>query len=303
MTVADLCKTYLEQHAKRHKKTWKGDESRMNHHIIPALGRRKLADVKREDVAALHRRIGDAAPYQANRVVELISSLFEYAMTEGYLSEDHSNPARRVKSLPEQKRDRWVTEQELPRLAKAIDEEGNPYARTAIWLYLLTGLRKNELLNARWDDVNFDRAELRIEDHKTRARTGKPHYVPLSAPALALLRELPRLGDNPYLFPSDRKADAPLYDLRKPWDRIRTKAGVQDVRTHDLRRTVGSWLAQSGNTLHLIGKILNHSNERTTAIYARFGQDHVRAALDQHAEKLMGVAGKREKAPVVNLKR
>jgi len=82
-----------------------------------------------------------------------------------------------------------------------------------------------------------------------------------------------------------------LVNISKPWERIRKAAGLEDVRLHDLRRTVGSWLAQSGNSLHLIGKVLNHSNQSTTAIYSRFGQDNVRDALEQHGQLLTGMAG------------
>jgi integrase len=84
----------------------------------------------------------------------------------------------------------------------------------------------------------------------------------------------------------------PLENINTSWERIRKAAGVEDVRLHDLRRTVGSWLAPSGNSLHLVGRMLNHSNQSTTAIYAHFGQDHVRQALEEHAARRMGVAGK-----------
>jgi integrase len=131
-------------------------------------------------------------------------------------------------------------------------------------------------------------------------KAGRVHYVPLSAPAMTILRELPRLGDNPYILPGHIHG-RPIVNINRPWRRIRKAAGVEDVRLHDLRRTVGSWLAQSGNSLHLIGRVLNHSNQSTTAIYARFGQDHVRQALEEHAARLMGVAGKRPAAEMVKL--
>ena len=99
------------------------------------------------------------------------------------------------------------------------------------------------------------------------------------------------------------KAAAPahLVNISKPWNRVRTAAGVEDVRLHDLRRTVGSWLAQAGNSLHLIGRVLNHSNASTTAVYARFGEDSVRAALEQHGARIMGAAGLTPSAEVAEL--
>ncbi|OGI41833.1 MAG: hypothetical protein A2150_00520 [Candidatus Muproteobacteria bacterium RBG_16_64_11] len=295
-TVADLCRAYIERHAIPHKKTADKDQRRLDRFILSAWRNHKIKAITRADVAALHHEIGrDSGPYEANRVLALLSKMFELAMAWGYLDETAANPAHRIKKFKEEKRDRWVTPEELPRLAEAIDREVDIYARAALWLYLLTGLRKSELLNARWDDVDLDRKELRLADTKA----GRVHYVPLSEPALALLRDLPRLADNHHVIPG-REAGKGRYDIKKPWDRVRTAAGVSDVRLHDLRRTVGSWMAQAGNSLHLIGRVLNQSNPSTTAIYARFGQDHVRDALEAHGKKIMGVA-KGKRADVVKI--
>ena len=168
--------------------------------------------------------------------------------------------------------------------------------RGAIWLYLLTGLRKNELLSAKWDYVDWHRKELNIPDTKA----GRPLHLPLSSEAITLLEGMPRLEGNPYILVGVKEGQH-LVNISKPWGRIRTRAGVDDVRLHDLRRTVGSWLAQSGNSLHLIGKVLNHSNTATTEIYARFAQDHVREALEAHGKQIMGIAGKRETAQILDI--
>jgi integrase len=218
--------------------------------------------------------------------------------------EDHPNPARGVDHFREEKRDRWITPEELPRLARAINQEPNESARFALWLYLLTGARKSELLRARWDDVSFERAELRLADTKA----GRTHYIPLSSPAMALLQQIPRRAGNPHVFPGReltpefQRDPAPLVNIAKAWNRVRKAAGVEDVRLHDLRRTVGSWLAQAGNSLHLIGRVLNHSNVSTTQVYARFGEDHVRAALEQHGARIMGAAGLTPAAEVLDIK-
>jgi integrase len=297
-TIKDLCAAYLERYAKVHKKSWSEDERRINNRILPAWGSLKARAIKRSDVAALHSRIGtkEGHPYEANRVRELIAKMFELAHRWGFVPDDHRNPAQGIDDYKEQKRDRWVTPDELPRLAQAIDEEPNQTARFALWLYLLTGARKSELLKAQWADIDWTRAELRLADTKA----GRVHYIPLSAPALALLREMPRADDNPFILPG-KLPGAHLVNISKPWGRVRTAAGVEDVRLHDLRRTVGSWLAQAGNSLHLIGRVLNHSNQSTTAVYARFGEDSVRAALEQHGARIMGAAGLTPTAEVTEL--
>jgi len=340
-TIADLCTAYMERHGNA-KKSGGEDQRRIDQHILPAWRNLQAAAIKRADVAALHSRIGKHAPYEANRVLALLSKMLELARRWGFVPEDHSNPARDIDRFKEVKRDRYITPEELPHLAAAINAESNESARNGLWLYLLTGARKSELLRARWEDLDMDRAELRLPDTKA----GRVHYLPLSAPALALLREIPRQPGNPYILPG-KTPGGHLVNIAKPWTRVKTAAtlarwreepeiaelidrltaerkatkskhaakdwtpeptlaeiraasdtagltlppAVDDVRLHDLRRTVGSWLAQSGNSLHLIGRVLNHSNPSTTAIYARFGQDSVRAALEQHGARMMGAAG------------
>jgi integrase len=305
-TVGDLAKAYMERHGNA-KRSGSEDRRRLDRYILPKWGRLKARAVTRADVAALHGKIGKAHPYEANRVLALLSKMFELARRWGFVPEGHPNPARDIDRFKEAKRDRWVTPDELPRLAQAIDAEPNETARFALWLYLLTGVRKSELLRARWADVDWTRAELRLPETKA----GRVHYVPLSGPALALLREVLRVEGNPFILvgrgprgaSAAEKAAKPahLVNISKPWGRVRTAAGVEDVRLHDLRRTVGSWLAQAGNSLHLIGRVLNHSNQSTTAIYVRFGEDSVRAALEQHGARIMGAAGLAPTAEVSTL--
>lgn len=277
-TIKELCSTYIERHAKPHKKSWSKDESHINRFILPNWGVRKVFNVLQTDVITLHNKIGKTRPYEANRLLTLLSKMFSLAHQWGYMPESSRNPAVGIKHYKEEKRDRWVTTEELPRLAQAINDEENIYAAKAIWLYLLTGLRKTELLESKWEDVDWERRELRLGNTKS----GRIHYVPLSEPAIEILKLLPREEGNPYVLPG-KKPCSHLVNISKPWLRIRKQAGIEDVRLHDLRRTVGSWLAQSGSSLHLIGRILNHASQATTAIYARFGQDHLRAALEDHA--------------------
>lgn len=340
-TVRDLCAAYMELYAKEHKKeaSWIDDERRIKRDILPAWGNIKAVNIKHSDVAALHRKIGKNSPYSANRLAALVSKMFSLARKWGFVEADSVNPARDIEHYKEEKRDRWVTPEELPFVMEAVNEESNDYARRGLWLYLLTGLRKNELLTAKWEYVDWTRKELRLPDTKS----GKVHYLPLSEAAISMLEDVPRIKNNPYILPG-LKESSHLVNIDKPWQRTRAKAtvkiwaayegtkdliselrekldreptirevqdaadfdlstGVLDVRLHDLRRTVGSWLAQSGNSLHLIGRVLNHSNQSTTAIYARFGQDQVREALEQHGKKIMGIAGQKPFAKVVKLNR
>jgi integrase len=284
-TMQALCEAYLERHASR-KRSARDDRRRIAQHLLPAWGARKVDSMTRADVAALHTKIGERAPYEANRTVALVGKMFELARRWAFLPETAANPARGIDKFKEKKRDRWVTPEELPKLAAAIAREPNLYIRAALWLYLLTGVRKTELLHARWSDVDLVRGALRLPETKA----GRIHYVPLSAPAVGILQALPRQEGTPYVLPGQR-AGQHLVNVDDSWQRARKEAGVEDVRLHDLRRTVGSWLALAGNSLPLIGRVLNHSDPKTTAVYARLGDDPARHALADHAERITAIAG------------
>lgn len=133
----------------------------------------------------------------------------------------------------------------------------------------------------KWEHVSLERAEWRIPQTKA----DRPHVLPLPTPLLAALGNLTRQEGNPYVFVGQNASHR--VNIKRAWNRIRTKAKILDVRLHDLRRTVGSWLSGSGESLQLIGKVLNHSNISTTRIYARLNLDPVRTALEQNANKML----------------
>lgn len=284
-TLKAFCQEYLEKYSKLRKRSWKEDERTIEKQIVPRWGSRKLNSLKRADVIQAHHQLGVKHPYAANRFVELVSRIYEIARDWGCVDEGFPNPARKIKSFPEEKRDRFVNAQELPRLATAIDAESDPHVRGAFWLYLLTGLRKRELLRARWVDIDFSANIWRIPETKA----GRVHYLPISARVIAVLSALPRVEGNPHLIPGLR-AGRSLEDLKKPWQRIRQRADLPDVRIHDLRRTTGSHMAQQGVPLHLIARILNHKDPSTTAVYAHFQQHHESEALTRYADHLIDVS-------------
>ena len=283
--IKDLCAAYIERHAVN-KKSGKDDITRIERFIVPEWGNLLVTNIKRADVAALHSKLEKHGHYQANRVYSLLSKMFNLARVWGFVPEEHINPCFGIEKFKEEKRDRFVSHEEFPKLAEAINAELNQSVVSAIWLYLLTGVRKEELLTLEWANIDLERKELKLNDTKN----GKAHYLPLSIAAVDILNQTPRIEGNPFVIVG-KNPGCHLVNIAKPWERIRLAAGLEDVRLHDLRRTVGSWLAQSGNSLHLIGKVLNHSNQSTTAIYSRFGQDNVRDALEQHGQLLTGMVG------------
>ncbi|MGE0826558.1 MAG: tyrosine-type recombinase/integrase [Candidatus Binatia bacterium] len=276
-TFGDLALLYEQRHLPM-KRSARDDRSMLDTHL-KELKTRKLSDISRNEIVLLHSKIGETAPYRANRAVALLRKMFNLAKDWGMFQGE--NPATRIHFFKEKERDRFVRPDEFPRLFAAILEEPDEYVRGAFFTYLFTGARREEVLAMRWEDISLEQAEWRIPQTKA----DRPHVLPLAGPLLAVLSKLPRQDGNPYVF-AGRKGSHRV-NIKRAWGRIRTKGGVSDVRLHDLRRTVGSWLAGSGESLQLIGAVLNHSNISTTRIYARLDLDPLRRALEQNASKML----------------
>ncbi len=284
-TVKDLADTYFEKHlipsAKPSTITeWRG---LLKRHILPRLGQRQATDVQRSDVTALHRAMHET-PTNANRVVSLLSTMMTFAEREGIRPEG-SNPCRYISKYPEKKRERFLTTAELARLGDALVEaethgETSPSGILAVRLLLLTGARKAEILNLRWSEVDIERACLRLEDSKTGQKV-----IPLGAPALALLEDASREEGSPYVCFGKDPAK-PFRGLQAVWHRLRTKAGLEDVRLHDLRHSHASFGAGLGLSLPVIGRILGHASTATTQRYAHLADDPVKQAVDRVAGEI-----------------
>ena len=286
-TFGELSDAYIERHAKVHKRSWKEDQRRLRR-LIPANWRSRRVDgITRGDVAALHSRVGADHPYEANRLLALLKLMFRLASQWGFMEEGAPNVATGVTKFKESSRKRWVTPAELPPLAQAIDRESNVYVRAALWLLLLTGMRKNEVLQAKREDVDWKRGVLRLPTTKA----GEEQSVTLNGPALAIMQSVPTEEDNPYLLPGAKRG-RPLVNIDVPWRRVRSLAGLSDVRLHDLRRTTGSWLSQAGEDLNLIKNALRHADLSTTLVYARLGEDAPREAMEAHGRRILEAAGK-----------
>ncbi len=295
-TFGDLETMYLARHAVL-KKSIKNDRAILNHHLAHWRSR-KLRSITREDMARLHSQVGTEPssvirpgrpvqrpmPRTANAMLGLLRSMWNLGMDWGLIPPG-PNPCTRIKKFPEVSRDRFVKPDELPRLWKALDAEKNVYVRAAFCVGLLTGARRDEVLTMKWTDLDLQQSLWNIPTTKA----GRPHIVPLPVQVLQELKRLPRLKDNPHVF-CGRWGKSHLVNVSKPWRRIRKQAGLDDVRIHDLRRTLGSWLVAAGASLPLIGKALNHSNVSTTQVYARLQLDAVRTALDANAERMLDVA-------------
>lgn len=277
-TVKDFASRYLESYAVVHKKSWIEDKELLARYILPPFGDRLIHEISKAELVSFHASMC-ATPYAANRALQLLNVMYKFAQDWGFYPELRKLPTRGIKYFQEKPRDRFLSEEELDRLGRAINSVRSAHLRALLWLYLLTGLRKTELLAVRWKDIDFKSRELTIPETKN----GRKHFVPLSRPAIALFNSIPRRSE--FVFPG-RKPGTHLTRFERCWNRVRKAANLQDVRIHDLRRTVGSWLAQSGRPLRLIADVLNHKDMKSTLIYAHFAQFHVRDALSEHGEKI-----------------
>ena len=287
-TVADLAAVFLREHveAKRKARTVQGYRDFLERLALPALGRLRLADVARADVARLHHSLR-ATPYQANRVLAVLSKMFAWAEGRGYRP-DGTNPCRHCERYPEGKRERFLSDDETARLGDVlieVEREGSesPYAVAAFRLLIFTGARLGEILGLEWAHVDFERALLLLPDSKTGA---KPIF--LSAPALETLAAIPRIEGNPYVICGD-KPGTHWVDLQRPWRRIRKRAGLDDVRIHDLRHSFAAVAASGGLSLPIIGRLLGHTQPATTARYAHLASDPVRAANEAIGQRIAAV--------------
>ena len=279
ITVTELAERFDREHiALRVKEsTAKGYRRMVERVILPALGRHRVTEVTRADIAKLHHDMRHI-PYDANRCLEIISKMFNLAEMWG-LRPDGTNPRKHIKKYAEAKRERFLSAAELRRVGEVLremDEEGVELASAiaAVRLLILTGCRLGEIMRLKWEYVDFDGRALRLPDSKTGAKT-----VHLGLPAVDVLKSIARTKDNPWVV-TGTLPGAPLYDLQPFWQRVRARAGLKDVRIHDFRHTFASTAVAAGQGLPMIGKLLGHTQVQTTARYAHLAADPVKSAAD-----------------------
>ena len=289
-TVRELAGRFLEEYVPIRCKpsTARNYHGSIARHVLPRLGGRQVADVTRSDVAALHHEMR-ATPFAANHTLGILSAMFTVAEVQG-LRPEGSNPCRHVKRFREDKRERFLSDEEYRRLgavlrrAEKTGTEAAP-AVAAIRLLMLTGCRLSEILTLRWRDVDLEAAALRLPDGKTGARV-----VRIGRPAVAVLRGMARVEGSPWVI-AGRRPGSRIASLHYPWGRIRKRAGLGDVRLHDLRHSFASGGLLVGEGLPMIGKLLGHSQIQTTARYAHLADDPVKEAADRIASRIARVAG------------
>lgn len=314
--LAELIELYLTDKVKMKNsaRTFEQYEDCLNRLVRPALGSKKAKEITPQEITALHNQL-EGRPYLANRMLSVVSSMYRWAATQNYVPQNQ-NPASGISRFKEEHRERLLSSDELVRLGDALQEavtEGlplvidppkrtkhvpknrrnviNPHAVAAIRLLMFTGARLSEILNLKWDEVNFEHGLLLLP----KSKTGKREII-LNAPALGILADLPRVGA--YVIASSSSGtryEKPRRDLKKPWATISKRAGLEGVRVHDLRHHYATIGASSGMSLPIVGKLLGHTTPATTARYGHLQNDPVRRAADAIGDEIAKSLGQNRK--------
>ncbi|MEQ8824280.1 MAG: tyrosine-type recombinase/integrase [Filomicrobium sp.] len=286
-TLKAATEVFMAEHGPKLKARTREEYQRLlDKDILPALGDNKVPDVTRSQVARFHADLADT-PRKANFALAVLSKFMSWAEAEEFRPKG-SNPCLGIKKFKERKKERFLSHAEFVALGEVLTKAETenlitPYAAAAIRLLIFTGARRNEILTLEWRFADFERRVLRLPDSKTGEK-----IIRLNAAAVEVLTTLPRQEGNPYVI-AGHKERQHLVNLQKSWDRVRTLAGLNDVRLHDLRHSFASMIASApGSSLIQLGGLLGHRNPSTTARYAHLFDD----PLDQLNESAGDMIGK-----------
>ena len=298
-TFADLATKYLEEYAaNKRASSLRNDRQMIQTVLRPRFATTRLEAISRRDVEKLHSSL-KATPYKANRVRSLLSTMFRKAIDWKWCA---SNPVEGLKKFDEDKRERWLTVEELQKLGDALDDYSDQSAANVIRLLLLTGAREGEALTADWSQFDMKRGVWTKPSHHTKQK--KIEHVPLSKAAIALLRKIGPKPSGP-LFTGANANGSARVTIRRPWVQVCKAAGLANavkmkgkrriitrykptLRIHDLRHTYASHLVSNGVSLHIVGKLLGHTQASTTQRYAHVADEAMREATERMGKILEG---------------
>jgi integrase len=273
-TFDEFVKDRYLPHVKVYKRSWERDEQMIANHLLPLWGLSKLSEITEQDIRDFQSRLLAAGykPGTINRLMALVKYVFSLA--EKWEVIDKS-PARGVSKLADNERkERFLTKDETERLLAALKQCNSEVLPDLVEFLILTGARKSEATQARWEHIDLEKGMWTVPISKS----GKPRYIPLSKGALAVLARR-KINGSKYVFPSPLTG-GPIKYVHHAWDRVRTLAGIPDLRIHDLRHNFASLLINHGRSLYEVQKLLGHADISTTQRYAHLSPDTLKDATE-----------------------
>lgn len=289
-TIASVIDLFIERYARPKNRTWRDTRNLFARNVTPVWGHRQIDSITKKDVNLLLVEICErGSPLTSNRVHSAVRKFFNWCVEEDLLA---ASPVYGVRpKARETQRDRVVTDTELPKIWAACDEIGWPFG-PLVQLLALTGQRRSEVAQMYWAELDLDQGMWSIP--RERSKNDRANEVPLSAPALEIIKGLPRYDDLVFTV----TGVTPVSGFPRAKRRLDEISGVTDWRFHDLRRTAATGMARMAVPPHVIEKVLNHSSGAVSgvaAIYNRYGYlDEKRAALDEWAQHVVQICGDKQ---------
>lgn len=253
-------------------------------HRLGQFHNRKLLSIKPDEIERLHiETCKTHSPYTANRVLSLIKHMYVIAMKKGLMGV-RGNPASGIRKFTEQSRDRFLNTDELKRFWAALRDTKNEVFKHYVMISLFTGMRRNNVLTMRWEHVDFELGLIYVPDSKG----GQPLQIPMVNQIRELLKKINQSANSKWVLPSKKSTSGHFEDPKRPWRELLQSAGIENLRLHDLRRTMGSWQAISGASLPVIGKSLGHKSTSATQVYSRLTIDPIRDSMQTATDKMLG---------------
>ncbi|MFZ2656848.1 MAG: tyrosine-type recombinase/integrase [Victivallales bacterium] len=287
-TFADLFTNYLENHLKLQARTWKLDERWFNKCLEP-LHRTPIKHITPQTVRDFHKKMAkEHGEVSANRIASLISRTFNYAIKEqgAFLA----NPAAGLTKFDERSRARRLDDIEIKRFFQALDTMDLDW-QDFFKLALFTGARRANIQAAKWADIDIERKIWTISEEDFK--TGEETEIILSDAACEILTRRLEKSESGYVFPSNGKSGH-IVETKTAWRRLLKKSGIKNFHMHDLRRTFGSYQANTGASLQVIGKSLGHRSTDATEIYARLDLAPVRESVEKATAAILAAATKKD---------
>lgn len=272
--LKDLVEKYIEEYARHHCTTWLESKKNFSRYFPNWLTISATA-ISLADVQQRLNEIGkERGHHTANRAYDDLRAVYSWATKYGYFKA--ANPCTGVTKFKTRSRERFIRPDEFERFLNGLKTETNIYFRDYVYLSLFTGARQGNILAMRWQDINFDLGLWQIPITKNK----ESQTLPLTSLALEVLQSrFEQRTSEIWIFPSDG-ATGHIVEPKNAWRKLMARTALEDLRMHDLRRTLGSYMAMNNQSLQIIGKVLGHKSPTATQIYSRLSADPLKDAME-----------------------